>query len=82
MVKEYKFVEIIEKLKNVEGGIDSGGFRVSIGDISMLGERLKVEFFWGMEDNGKCMVLLWEIDDRKIRGVSYYVRNLKRLRDI
>lgn len=25
MVKEYKFVEIIEKLKNVEGGIDSGG---------------------------------------------------------
>lgn len=48
---------------------------ISIGDILMLGERLKVEFFLGMEDNGKCMVLLWEIDDRKIRGVSYYVRN-------
>lgn len=25
MVKEYKFGEIIEKLKNVEEGIDSGG---------------------------------------------------------
>lgn len=25
MVKEYKFVEIIEKLKNVEGGINSRG---------------------------------------------------------
>lgn len=45
MVKEYKLVETTEKLKNVEGGTDSGGFRVSIGDTSMLGERLKVEFF-------------------------------------
>lgn len=25
MVKEYKLVEITEKLKNVEGGTDSGG---------------------------------------------------------